>query len=93
SGSASFHGTEHFVGCIDRNGDGACTAVDPWGTFRTTFKFSAKLDLVSGAEIHGRCHHPIVGGSDAFANASGVINFHDNVSDVVTADYSGPISL
>jgi hypothetical protein len=94
SGSGKFSGTEHFVGCIDRDGNGVCSGVDSNGEFRTTFTFSAKFDLVTFAEIKGRCHHPIVGGSGAFANARGVINFHDNVDGgVVTADYFGPIRL
>jgi hypothetical protein len=92
SGTAGFHGTEHFVGCVDVNGDGNCSATDPWGTFHTTFTFSAKFDA-AGNEIHGRCHHPVIGGSGAFADIHGVINFHDNVGAVVTADYSGPLSF
>jgi hypothetical protein len=94
SGNATFTGTEHFTGCIDQDGDSACTASDPWGTFHTTFKFTAQFDTATGAEIHGRCHHPIVGGTDDFANISGVIRFHDIVTPTdVSADYSGPIRL
>jgi hypothetical protein len=94
SGSGGFTGTEHFSGCFDQDGDGVCTATDPAGTFHTTFTFTAKFDTATDAEIHGRCHHPIVGGTDDFANIRGVVNFHDIVSATsVSADYRGPIRL
>jgi hypothetical protein len=81
------------VGCIDTNGNGACSAGDPTGTFHTTFTFTGKFDQL-GQEVHGRCHHPIVSGTGDFANASGVISFHDIIDGtVVTSSYSGPISL
>ena len=93
SGNATFTGTEHFTGCLD-DGDGVCTASDPWGTFHTTFKFTAKFDTVTGVEIHGRCHHPIVGGDADFEGIGGVISFHDIVTPTdVSADYFGPIRL
>ena len=59
-------GTEQFVGCL-----GATC-----GRFFTTYTFTAKFDS-SGAEQHGRCHHPIVGGEDGFAGARGTIEMHD----------------
>ena len=82
SGTYVEQGTELFVGCL--NGT-VC------GTFETTYTFTAKYDTL-GQEIHGRCHHPIVGGTGGFAGAKGVINFKD---DVVTGtfDYRGNISL
>ena len=69
-------GTEHFVGCVDTNGNGACGADEPYGRFGTTFKFSAKY-APNGDEIHGRCQHPIVSGSGDFSGASGVLSFKD----------------
>lgn len=70
-------GTEHFSGCLDS----VC------GTFYTTYKFSAKTDgpWPTSPEIHGRCHHPVIGGTDGFAGASGEISFHDVVD--VTPPY------
>ena len=64
-------GTEHFTGCLGP----IC------GTFFTTYSFSAKTDgpWPTSAEIHGRCHHPVVGGTDGFTGASGEISFHDVV--------------
>jgi hypothetical protein len=68
-------GKEHFMGCLDANGDGTCTG-ERTGRFDTTFTFTAKL-APSGEEIHGRCQHPIVSGSGAFAGATGVLSFKD----------------
>jgi hypothetical protein len=64
-------GTEHFTGCLGST----C------GTFFTTYTFTAKTDgpWPTSAEIHGRCHHPITGGTGGFAGVSGVISFHDVV--------------
>jgi hypothetical protein len=69
-------GTEHFVGCLNTNGNNQCDPGEPFGTFDTTFTFTAKF-APSGDEIHGRCQHPIVGGSGGFDGARGVISFKD----------------
>ena len=72
-------GTEHFTGCLGE----VC------GTFTTTYSFSAKMAGpwgTSTTEIHGRCHHPITGGTDGFAGASGELSFHD-VVDVSPPSY------
>jgi hypothetical protein len=83
-----FYGTEHFTGCLDAESDGQCSG-DPTGTFYTTFTFTTQTDL-SLNEIRGRCHHPIVAGDGAFANATGVINFKDDISNG-TSPYKGHI--
>jgi hypothetical protein len=80
-------GTEHFTGCLGE----VC------GTFTTTYSFSAKMAGpwgTSTTEIHGRCHHPITGGTDGFAGASGELTFHD-VVDVSPPyyPYTGSIRL
>jgi len=64
-------GTEHFEGCL-----GAVC-----GTLTTTYSFTAKTDgpWPTSAELHGRCHHPVTGGTDGFAGATGEISFHDVV--------------
>ncbi len=66
-------GTEHFTGCLDGT---VC------GTFFTTYSYTSKTDgpWPTSAEIHGRCHHPVTGGVDGFAGASGEITFHDVVN-------------
>lgn len=69
SGTYQETGTELFVGCL--NGT-TC------GTFSTTYTFTAKF-APTGAELHGRCQHPIVGGTGGFAGMSGVILFKDDV--------------
>jgi hypothetical protein len=91
SGTIQVSGTEHFVGCLDRDADGSCGIGDPSGSFSTTFTFTGKYDAV-GNEIHGRCHHPIVSGTGDFAGVSGVIDFSDDVT-TGCASYTGPIRL
>ncbi len=78
-------GTELFVGGLD--GGQA-------GTFTTTYKFEAKLNA-DGAEVRGRCQHPIVSGSGTggFAGASGRVDFKDIIGDPITYVYRGHISL
>ena len=83
SGTYQEKGTEIFVGCLN----GTC------GTFETTYTFTAKyVDDTFAEEIHGRCHHPIAGGTGGFAGAKGVINFKDDVVNL-KFDYKGHVSL
>jgi hypothetical protein len=81
-GTMLAHGTEHFVGYLG----GA------FGTFQTTYTYTARF---SGAtELHGRCHHPIVGGDGVFAGARGELSFTDVVdTDPVSYPYWGNIQL
>lgn len=78
-------GQELFVGSL--NGG-------PVGTFTTTYKFEAKLDP-AGAEVRGRCQHPIVSGSGTggFTGATGRVDFKDIIEDPITYEYRGHISL
>jgi hypothetical protein len=92
SGTFQATGTEHFVGCLDLDGDQACTGRDPQGTLYFTFQFTGKLNPVTLAEVHGRCQHPIIAGTGDFAGASGVITFKDDIANG-TSPYRGPISL
>lgn len=64
-------GTERFTGCL----------AEVCGTFYTTYSFTAKTDgpWPTSPEIHGRCHHPVVGGTGGFAGVRGVISFTDVV--------------
>ena len=83
SGTYQETGTEIFVGCLN----GTC------GTFETTYTFTAKyVDDTFAEEIHGRCHHPIAGGTGGFAGAEGLFNFKDDVVNL-RFDYRGHISL
>jgi hypothetical protein len=71
SGTYQETGTETFVGCL--NGT-TC------GTFSTTYTFTAKfVDHTLAQEIHGRCHHSVVGGTGGFEGAGGMVNFKDDV--------------
>ena len=84
SGTYLEQGTEIFVGCL--NGL-AC------GTFETIYTFTAKyVDDTFAEEIHGRCEHRIVGGTEDFAGAKGVLLFKDDVVNL-QFEYRGPISL
>lgn len=92
SGTIRATGTEHFVGCLDLDRDRACGAGDPSGTLGFSFKFSGKFGPVTGAELHGRCQHPIISGSGDFEGASGVITFKDDVTNG-TSVYRGQVKL
>jgi hypothetical protein len=84
SGTYIEQGTELFVGCL--NGL-AC------GTFETIYTFTAKYtDETFAQEIHGRCEHRIVGGTEDFAGAKGVLLIKDDVV-ILKYDYTGNISL
>ena len=91
SGVVIVSGTEHFVGCLNTNGNQTCDPGEPTGTFNTTYTFSSKY-AASGDEIHGRCHHPIIGGTGGFAGASGELSFTDIPSEG-RFPYHGPIRL
>jgi hypothetical protein len=77
SGTYREEGREYFVGTY--NGQP--------GTFWTTYKFEARYEGCSpeggplGAEIFGRCQHPIVDGSGTgiFNDVTGQINFKDDI--------------
>ena len=91
SGTVQITGTEHFDGCLDLGGDGSCSG-DPEGTLSFSIQFSGKFDLVTFAEIRGRCQHPIVSGTGGFATASGIITFKDDVTTGI-ASYRGNIRV
>ena len=77
-------GREVFVGTV--NGG-------PTGTFATTYKFESKF-APDGAQLHGRCQHPLVSGSGTgpFAGATGRVDFKDIVEEG-TLVYRGHIKL
>jgi hypothetical protein len=64
------------------------------GTFGMTENFSAKYDLTTGAELFGRCQHPIVKGSGTggFVGVSGRLDFKDDVVNVLFP-YRGHLSF
>lgn len=77
SGTYREKGREYFVGMYDGKP----------GTFWTTYKFEAKFEGCAangtplGAEIFGRCQHPIVKGSGTgdFKGVTGRLDFKDDV--------------
>ena len=91
SGVIHASGAEHFVGCLDAGGAGACGTSDPSGSLALTFKFEGKFDAASN-EIRGRCQHKIVSGTGGFAGATGRIDITDNITNE-TSNYRGHITL
>lgn len=78
SPSGTYHesGQEHFVGTYNEQS----------GSFWTSYKFEAKYEgcedgFYVGAEIFGRCQHPIQAGSGegVFEGVRGRIDFKDDV--------------
>jgi hypothetical protein len=78
SGVVLASGTEQFDGCFDSNANGACDGDDPQGSISFTFKLSAKYDPSFTVQQHGRCHHPVVGGTGDFAGVTGSLDFKDD---------------
>lgn len=78
SGALRGAGTELFVGCFDADDSGACDGEDPSGAMTFKFTYTGRFDTTTGALLHGRCHHPVTGGTGGFAGASGVLSFHDD---------------
>ena len=78
SGVVHGEGNERFDGCLDANENGVCDPSDPAGSLYLTFTYSGKFDPETFALLHGRCHHPITGGSGGFAGATGVIQMRDD---------------
>ncbi len=78
SGTYREKGTELFVGTY--NGEE--------GSFETTYKFEGKYEgcnddgSYAGAEIFGRCQHPIVAGSGTgvFEGVTGRLDFKDDIA-------------
>jgi hypothetical protein len=79
AGGFTSHGTETFDGCLGSR----C------GTFSTTYTFTARY--VDGAEKHGRCHHPVTGGTGGFAGVGGEIHMKDLPDGCST--YTGALKL
>lgn len=82
-------GTELFAGFLDLNGNRVDDGLaEPDGTIRLTFTYSWS------AAGNGRCHHPIVGGTEGFTNATGVVTMKDRlVAGVLVTTYEGHIRL
>jgi hypothetical protein len=92
SGVVTGTGTEEFDGCLDANGDGTCGLSEPTGTLTFAFEFSGKYDPITFAQQHGRCHHPVTGGTGSFDGATGVLRFTDDPA-TGCSYYSGHVTL
>ena len=84
-------GTEHFNGCLDNNRNAVCGPADPAGTLKFAYVLWARFDTTTGAQIEGRCVHPVTTGSGDFASAMGVLSFVDDPV-AHTSAYRGAIS-
>jgi hypothetical protein len=85
-------GKELFVGCLDANANGSCSADEPAGSLKFTFMYWASFDPATGALLHGNCVHPITAGSGSFRKAAGVIFMEDTpTGDTVVTTYNGTI--
>jgi hypothetical protein len=86
SGTYRETGNEYFVG----------TYLGESGSFRTTYRFEARFEGCSddgfflGAEIFGRCQHPIQddSGTGVFEGVQGRLDFKDNI-EAGTFPYKG----
>ncbi len=68
-------GEEKFNGCIDSNGDGSCEG-ETTGKLYFKFKYWAAVSDDGDLEL-GTCAHPVTGGKDGFAGASGFLMMVD----------------
>jgi hypothetical protein len=94
SGVYQEDGVEHFEGCLTG-------ADDRCGTFRTTYRFTARYEPDPGStqpdpamQLNGRCQHPLIDGSGTggFAGATGRLDFKDDVEAGIVV-YRGHITL
>lgn len=92
SGALRGAGTELFDGCLNSNGNATCDDGEPTGTMTFSFTYTGRFDMTTGALLHGRCHHPVTGGTGGFAGASGVLNFHDDPA-TGCSSYQGNLRL
>jgi hypothetical protein len=79
SGALRASGTEVFVGWLGTR----------YGSFWTEYTYTYKV--VDNIVVHGRCHHPIVGGDGGFEGVRGVLQMHDLPNGC--AIYSGHLSF
>jgi hypothetical protein len=87
-------GTETFQGCLDRQRDGSC-AGDPSGTLNFSFRYWAKVDHQNAVQL-GTCAHPITGGTEGFAGATGFLMMVDTPikkAPFIKTRYEGVITL
>jgi len=85
-------GTEKFVGCQDVDRSTTCDVDEPTGTLRLMFVYWADYDAKTNALVRGECVHPLVGGTGAFARASGVLFMKDAVvGTTVRTTYHGQL--
>jgi hypothetical protein len=85
-------GTELFTGCLDRARDGSCTG-DPAGTLSIKFRYVAQY-TAAGELLLGACTHPVIGGTGAFAGATGALLMVDTPTPTgVVTRYAGTITL
>jgi hypothetical protein len=87
-------GKELFRGCHDTDRNGACDAGEPSGTLRFSFVYWARYKPGTETLVTGRCVHPVIGGTGAFAKAKGVIHMFDRPGkNGVLTTYRGTLAV
>ncbi len=84
SGVYRERGSEVIEACLDLDGNSECDG--GYGLLETTYHFTAKFDA-EGNQVFGRCQHPIVWGDGIFADATGRLDFKDNIVNGVAEDF------
>ena len=85
-------GTELFSGCLDVRRDGSCKG-DPSGKLQLRLQVLGPVRRAGRARL-GHVHHPITGGTGAFAGATGVLAMVDTpTAQGVSTSYIGNVTL
>ena len=88
SGVYKEYGTERFVGDLVYSKRGQ-VMTRMTGTFDTTYMITSKWagEPFASTQYHGRCQHPIVSGTGAFAGVAGRIDIRDTIVDGVAVEF------
>jgi hypothetical protein len=93
-GSFVGSGKELFRGCLDADRSGTCQTGEPTGTLRFSFVYWAKYKPGTTTLVRGQCVHPVIGGTGAFAKATGVIHMKDvPTPSGVRTTYTGTLAV
>lgn len=88
SGVYKEYGTERFVGDLVYS-EGGVVIASMSGTFDTVYTITSKWagEPFASPQYHGRCQHPVVSGTGAFAGVTGRIDIRDTIVDGVAVEF------